>query len=47
VKPVSAELGITVKLVIQQLSGDLNTAMVRAIQQFPDSPFIRFSGIDT
>ena len=47
VKPVSAELGITVKPVIQQLPGDLNTAMVRAIQQFPDSPFIRFSGIDT
>ena len=47
VKPVSAELGITVKPVIQQLPGDLNTALVRAVQQFPDSPFIRFSGIDT
>jgi len=36
-----------VKPVIQQLPGDLNTALVQAVQQFPDSPFIRFSGIDT
>lgn len=30
-----------------QLPGDLNTALMKAVHEFPDAPFIRYSGADT
>ncbi|RDW58877.1 hypothetical protein BP6252_13353 [Coleophoma cylindrospora] len=46
-KLVQATPGMTAKPATQELPGDLNTALERAVQQFPNAPFIRFSGSDT